>query len=134
MTDYMTTLVEDEGLRLKPYSCTEGKITIGIGRNLDDRGITEAEAYYLCDNDLKEAIPAASDLILDFDNLSDNRKIALVSMVFQMGAHGASKFKNMILAIDVGDFDQAANEMLDSRWAKQTPERANKLSNMMRKG
>ena len=132
MTDYKTTLIADEGLRLKPYKCTGDKLTIGVGRNLEAKGISEAEALFLLDNDIKDAKDAARRLIRTFDLLSDERKIVLVSMVFQMGEMGVSKFRNMIKAIEMQSFDIAAAEMLQSRWAVQTPERAKRLSDMMK--
>ena len=132
MTDYKTTLIADEGLQLKPYKDTLGKLTIGVGRNLDDRGLSKSEVMFLLENDIKDAVGGAYKLVPSFNRLSDNRKIALVSMVFQMGESGVSKFKNMLSAIEIEDFDMAANEMLDSRWSKQTPNRAKRLSNMMK--
>ena len=132
MTDYKTTLIADEGLRLKPYKCTGDKWTIGVGRNLEAKGISEAEAMFMLGNDIKDAESAARRLIRSFDLLSDDRKIVLVSMVFQMGENGVSKFRNMIKAINVQAYDVAAEEMLDSNWAKQTPNRAKRLSNMMK--
>ena len=122
----------DEGLRLTPYHCSEGFLTIGIGRNLDAKGITKEEAIYLAQNDIKEAENKAVSIVKDFYSLNDNRKIVLVSMAFQMGATGLSKFKKMIEAIDNRDFDRASIEMLNSRWAKQTPARAKRLSNLMK--
>ena len=132
MTDYLTTIMADEGLRLTPYHCSEGFLTIGIGRNLDAKGITKEEAIYLAQNDIKEAENKAVSIVKDFYSLNDNRKIVLVSMAFQMGATGLSKFKKMIEAIDNRDFDRASIEMLNSRWAKQTPARAKRLSNLMK--
>ena len=132
MTDYKTTLIADEGLQLKPYKDTEGKLTIGVGRNLDDRGLSSAEVMFLLENDIKDAVGGAYGLVINFDSLSDNRKIVLVSMVFQMGKTGVSKFRNMLRAINIEDFDMAAREMLDSLWAKQTPNRAKRLSEMMK--
>lgn len=132
MTDYKTTLIADEGLRLNPYKCTGDKWTIGVGRNLEAKGISEAEAMFLLDNDIKDAKDAAQRLIQSFDLLSDDRKIVLVSMIFQMGENGVSKFRNMIQAIDMQAYDVAANEMLDSIWAKQTPNRAKRLADKMK--
>ena len=132
MTDYKTTLIADEGLRLKPYKCTGDKWTIGVGRNLEAKGITEAEAMFMLDNDIKDAEGAARRLIRTFDRLSDDRKIVLVSMVFQMGENGVSKFRNMIKAIEMQSFNIAAAEMLDSNWAMQTSNRAKRLSDMMK--
>jgi len=129
MTDYKSTLIADEGLRLKPYKCTAGKWTIGVGRNLDAKGISEAEAMLMLDNDIRDAKANVRQLIRTFDLLSDDRKIVLVSMVFQMGKNGVSKFTGMIKAIEMKEFGIAANE---SRWARQTPNRAKRLAEMMK--
>jgi len=132
MTDYLSIIKKHEGFRTKPYHCTEGKLTIGIGRNLEENGISEDEADYMARNDINTAEKAATSLVRDFAALNDNRKIVLVSMAFQMGRTGLSKFVKMIDAIDLGAFRTAADEMLDSQWAKQTPERAKELSEMMK--
>lgn len=132
MTDYSTTIKSDEGLRLMPYRCTAGKLTIGYGRNIEDRGITRDEAEYLLENDIKEAEKQADKLVNDFFGLNDNRKIVLVSMVFQMGYTGISNFKKTIKAINDQDFETASIEMLNSKWARQTPNRAKRLSEMMK--
>lgn len=134
MTDYKKILIEDEGLRLKPYKCSEGKLTIGVGRNLDANGISEDEAMYMLEHDINKAKRAAKGLVERFDALSDDIKIVLVSMVFQMGAYGVSKFQNMLQAIEIGAYDVAAVEMLESRWARQTPNRAKRLAERMKNG
>lgn len=129
--DLIETIKSDEGLRLMPYKCSEGFLTIGYGRNIEHNGIREDEAEYMLVNDIKTAEQSAKSLINDFDGLSDARKIVLVSMVFQMGYTGVSKFKNMIAAINKKDFFTAGKEMLNSRWAKQTPARAKRLARQM---
>lgn len=131
MTDYASIIKIDEGLELFPYKCSEDKLTIGYGRNLEDRGITEQEAEYLLENDITKAEREATSLVNDFNGLNDNRKIVLVSMVFQMGRTGVSKFVKMLDAIDRNAFRTAANEMLDSKWARQTPERAKRMADRM---
>jgi len=132
MTDYKTTLIADEGLRLNPYKCSGDKWTIGVGRNLEAKGISEAEAMFMLDNDINEAKAGAKQLVRSFDLLSDDRKIVIVSMVFQMGKNGVSKFQNMLKAIELKEFGIAANEMLESRWAVQTPNRAKRLAEKMK--
>jgi len=132
MIDYLKTIKNHEGFRSNPYTDTEGKMTIGIGRNLDDKGITYEEAEYLALNDINIAEKAAASLVREFGALNDNRKIVLVSMAFQMGRKGLSKFVKMLNAIDLGSFQTAGDEMLDSLWAEQTPERAKELSEMMK--
>jgi lysozyme len=134
MTDYRTHLEFEEGLRLKPYKCSEGFTTIGIGHNLDANGISQAVADLMYKEDEREAIGHAKRLVDDFNGLSDNRKIVLVSMVFQMGYNGVTRFKNTIQAINDKQYEIAAKEMLDSKWARQTSARAKRLSKMMENG
>ena len=131
-TELRQVLSSDEGTELKLYKCSENFWTIGTGRNLQVNGISQDEADLMLDNDIKGAERGAKSLVSDFNGLSDNVKIVLVSMVFQMGKRGVSNFKNMLQAIEIGAFDVAAIEMLNSRWAKQTPNRAKRLAERMK--
>jgi lysozyme len=126
-------LIRHEGLRLKPYRCTAGKLTIGVGRNLEDNGISEDEAMVMLTNDIANARKALSVYIW-FDGLSSVRKNVCLDMVFNLGIKGFSRFKWMISCINRGDYECAANEMLNSKWAAQVGKRVYELSEMMRKG
>ena len=126
-------LISDEGLRLKPYHCTANKLTIGIGRNLDDVGITEDEARYLLANDIKRVEQAlARDRV--FVALDDNRRIALTNMAFQLGVAGCLSFRKMWSALADEDWQRAHDEALNSRWAKQTPARAKRIAAILLTG
>lgn len=118
ITGIMDMLYRHEGLRLKPYRDTVGKLTIGVGRNLDDKGITEQEATYLLRHDIDETWNALGK-IPAFKSLSRQRQAALVDMAFNLGIAGLMGFKRMWAALEAGDFETAAAEMLDSKWAKQ---------------
>jgi lysozyme len=126
-------LIRHEGLRLKPYRCTAGKLTIGVGRNLDDNGISEDEAMVMLTNDIVSARKALS-VYTWFDGLSTVRKNVCLDMVFNLGIKGFSRFKWMINCLTRGDYECAANEMLNSKWAMQVGKRVYELSEMMRKG
>jgi lysozyme len=106
-------LIADEGLRLKPYRDTVGKLTIGIGRNLDDEGITKEEALYLLNNDIQRIKEQLAPL-QNFSQLSETRQRVLTEMAFNMGFGGLMAFKGMWQAIQAKDWDGAANAMLDS--------------------
>ena len=128
-------LIRHEGLRLKPYRCTAGKLTIGIGRNLEDSGISPQEAYAMLDNDilaceslLKARIPEI------YDPLDDARKSVLINMCFNLGISGLLGFTNTLALIKAANYERAANAMLVSRWAKQVGRRALELSQIMRLG
>ena len=123
-----------EGLRFKPYQCSEGHWTVGYGTNLETREITLGEA----ENWLKEEILKVDALLRhNFPWLwcqTRNRKDALINMTYQMGFQGVCKFKKMITAFEKGDYEEAAKQALDSKYAKQTPSRANEIAEMIRNG
>ena len=128
-------LVRHEGLRLKPYRCTAGKLTIGIGRNLDDRGISQKEAYAMLGRDIQDCEQWLIDEIPDvYCGLDEIRQSVLLNMCFNLGIKGLLEFKNTLSLIGAGDWERAANNMLASRWAKQVGLRAIELSELMRKG
>ena len=135
MTDKLTEmLVEHEGLRLKPYRCTAGKLTIGVGRNLDDRGITPDEALYLLRNDIEISRKELSASFPWFDGLDSVRQSVLIDMCVNLGLARLKGFRNTLALIGVGKYEAAAVEMLDSKWTQQVGNRARRLSGMMATG
>lgn len=135
MTDLERMLLRHEGLRLKPYHCTSGKLTIGIGRNLDDVGITESEARRMLRDDItRVTVPLMHDPLWHFSQLNAARQNVLVNMAFQLGKVGLDKFKKMRAAVNEEDWEEASRQMLSSLWARQTPNRANELAEIMRTG
>ena len=127
-------LKKHEGLRLKPYTDTVGKLTLGIGRNLEDKGITEQEALFMLNNDVDYFHGQLNKKLTWFKNLDDARQNVLVNMAFNLGVAGLLTFKNMLDAVRMGLFLVAAEEMLDSKWAKQVGYRAEELAEQMRTG
>ena len=127
-------LIKHEGLRLRAYKCTAGKTTIGVGRNLEDKGITEEEAMFMLDNDIKAIISACRETFSWFAFLDNVRQAVVVSMVFNLGLGGFLGFKNTIAHIRNKDWDKAADNMLQSKWAEQVGHRALELAEMMRDG
>jgi len=128
-------LVRHEGLRLKPYRCTAGRLTIGIGRNLDDCGISQSEAYVMLINDIMNCEKQLQSKIPDiYNSLDEVRKSVLLNMCFNLGINGLLGFKNTLAFVKAGDWERAANNMLVSKWAKQVGRRAIELSELMRKG
>lgn len=125
---------DDEGFRSKPYRCTAGKLTIGYGRNLEDRGITKEEADYLLRNDIAAVTKELQDLIASWYQLTPPRQAVLINMGINMGVGGLLKFRKMLAALDRHDYKSAAAEMLDSAYAKQVPNRANRLAQQMETG
>ena len=152
---FIEELIKHEGLKLQVYKDTLGIDTIGIGRNLEDRGIskeeldaldiptidhiyeygiTEADAVYLATNDVQiveEELLQAHPCV---DRLDSVRQLILMDMAFNMGVPRLCKFKKMWNAIHEEDYPTAAKEMLDSRWANQVKSRSVKLAHAMHHG
>lgn len=127
-------LIKHEGLRLKPYKCTAGKISVGVGRNLEDVGISEEEAYLLLGNDIVRVLKEATESFPWFKFISLVRQDVVVSMIFNLGLERFKGFKKMIDALQSQNYERAAEEMCDSLWAKQVGLRAQELTAMMRSG
>lgn len=132
----------DEGLSLKPYRCTSGFHTIGYGHNLDyspigiplelleKYGISEEGAIVLLNEDMECCISKLGNLSA-FNTLSLPRKVVLINMCFNLGYPKLTQFKKMFLALNRGNYADASNEMLNSRWATQVPKRARRLADAM---
>ena len=125
-------LIRDEGMVLKPYRCTAGKLTIGVGRNLEANGVSEAEALIMLDNDILNSMKELNERLAFFAELPDHVKRALINMHFNLGWGGLSKFRNMLADISARDFHSAANEARNSLWAKQVGARADRVVALMR--
>ena len=123
-----------EGTVLHAYPDHLGYWTIGVGRMIDERrggGISEAEAEHLLANDI-DRIAARLQHEAGFRNSPSEVKRALVNMAFQMGIKGLLGFTNMWRALEQHDYETAATEALDSKWANQTPTRANEVADWIR--
>lgn len=135
MSTKLTELLQKhEGFRAKPYKCTSGKLTIGYGRNLDDVGISKDEALQLLANDIRKCFTQLHDRYTWFRTLDSVRQEVLVNMCFNMGIAALSKFHNMIAHLTLGQFTQAAIEILESKYADQVGSRAKELAHMMETG
>lgn len=129
-----THLKIDEGVRSKLYKDSLGIWTIGVGRNLEEKGLSLDEIDLLLNNDMAQAELDVRSLVQNFDDLSDNRKAALLNMSFNIGKTRLSGFKNMLAAVQSGDFEKVAQEMISSKWATQVGQRAVRLAQMMKEG
>lgn len=128
------TLKRHEGFRSKPYKDTVGKITVGYGRNLDDVGVSKQEAQIMLKEDINQAMAELLSLE-EFRRVSNPvRREVLINMCFNLGYPKLMGFVKMWLAIEAKSWETAAEEMLDSLWAKQVGSRATELAEMMRTG
>lgn len=123
-----------EGLRLKPYLCTAGKLTIGYGRNLEDKGISREEADLLLERDVTDAIMESRQAFAWLDKLDPVRAAVIVEMCANMGLPRLLGFKRMIAALQRGDYKTAAAEMIDSKWRVDVGARAYRLAHQMETG
>ncbi len=133
-TNLRRMLIRHEGLRLKPYRDTVGKLTIGVGRNLDDVGISPREAMFFLANDILKVRREVKRAFPWFSRVYPARRNVVLIMVFNLGLPRFRQFRKAIAAIKDRRWDDAAREMLDSRWAKQVKGRAKELARIMRKG
>lgn len=127
-------LHEHEGLRLKPYRCTAGKLTIGVGHNLDDKGLPRVVVDLLLDIDIADTMEDLDNAIPWWRELDNVRQLVIADMAFNLGITGLLKFRKALQAMQHGIYDMAANEMRKSVWAKQVGRRADRLIEMMRTG
>ena len=121
LTEHLT---EFEGLRLKPYRCTSGKLTIGIGRNLDDRGISVDEAMVMLQNDIKIVQEELTSMWSWVEDLPPRAKLVLYDLAFNMGVPALSNFQNMLKDLENENWEGAAKNLLDSKYAEQVGRRA----------
>jgi len=122
-----------EGFSEKPYKCTSGALTIGYGHNLDANGIPESVALQLLYHDIDRAIKDCLAVFGGyFYSLNTVRQNVVIDMMFNLGITRFRTFKKFIRALTVGDYEWAAREMLNSKWAKQVGKRAQELACAMR--
>lgn len=141
-------LIEHEGLKLSPYVCPAGKLTIGVGRNLEDNplnekeiralgdymhGITKNGAMLLLRNDVEKCLKDLRKFEF-WSKLDIERQYALLDMCFQLGFNGLCKFKNMLYFMKLKDYKIASFHCLDSNYAKQTPKRAKRIADLIKEG
>jgi lysozyme len=127
-------LRRDEGQRLQVYTDTVGKLTIGVGRNLSDVGVSLDEADLMLANDIKAATATLEANFPWTTGLDPVRKGAMLNMTFNMGVRGLAQFHDFLQKMEVGNFSAAAGAMLDSLWARQVGERAQRLSIQIESG
>ena len=132
MKQLLDQIKEHEGFSSKLYRCPEGKLTIGYGFNVE-AGITEEQATALLAQQIIDVCRTCSKEFKWFDGLPDNKKRVVADMVFNMGMGRFKGFKKMIKAIEKEDYEEAAKQMLDSKWAAQVGKRAITLSEQMLK-
>ena len=132
MKDLLESIKHHEGFVEHVYDDSLGIPTIGYGFAIKDLVLEED----LCDEILLRKLRILGRSVMGkfpfFDSLPSDCKSVLMEMCYQLGVTGVSKFKKALKAMDDGDWEKAADEMLDSKWAKQTPGRAKEMSDIIR--
>ncbi len=138
-----------EGIRLEPYRCPAGYLTIGVGRNLDtnpltpeeikvvgdwQHGITKNAAFYLLRNDIARVEKECEQYVGFWHNLDNERQYALLDMVFNLGINGLLKFEKMLSAMALGNYKEAASECLNSKYARDVGKRAERIAKTIETG
>lgn len=131
-------LIDNEGLSLKPYHCTAGALSIAVGRNLDSRGVSEEEAMFMLDNDITICEEALDKKYPWWRKLSEKRQSVLIDLMFNLGESRLAKFVNFLQKLETAssaeDYAGAAEELLDSLYAKQLPGRSKRNADLLRGG
>lgn len=143
-------LIINEGMRLKPYKCTSGKTTIGVGRNLDDNpltdeekalighdvmeGITEHQATMLLINDIKKVKDQLDKNLPWWRDLDNERQFVMIDLCFNMGISGLLTFHNTLRQIATGWYIRAGDNLLKSKYAKQVGKRAERNAECIKTG
>mgnify|MGYP003665543093 FL=1 len=137
MTAIIEMLRKHEGVETHAYKCTANKTTIGVGRNIDPKGgigLSSDEINYLLANDVKRVNTELTGVFSWYKTLCTARKDAMIDMCFNMGLPRLMKFKKALAGMAIGDYDEAAIEFLDSRWANQVGQRAITVTDIIRSG
>jgi len=126
-----------EGVETHAYKCTNDKITIGVGRNIDKAGglgLSDDEIEYLLNNDIDRVIKELGSSYPWFSDLDGVRQAALIDLCFNIGGPRLKGFVKALGAMQDGDYERAADEFIDSRWASQVGSRALEITAMIRTG
>lgn len=135
-------LTRDEGLRQKPYKDSVGKLTIGIGHNLDDKGLSLAAIKFIFEEDVAEATVLLDRHLPWWKNVDEVRQRAILNLAFNLGVGPSDEdpkgklltFTNTLAAMARGDWEAAANGLSASKWAGQVGIRATRIITMIRTG
>ena len=125
-------LKKNEGLRLKPYTCPSGYLTIGYGRNLESKGITQLESELMLLNDIQDVSQQLDDILPWWRSINESSQRVLIDMCFNLGMRGLLKFEKMLGLLKAHHYSAAASELINSKYAKQVGERAKRNFYYMR--
>jgi len=125
-------LVLEEGLKLTPYKCTANKLSIGVGRNIEDRGISNETAMQMLDEDIDIMVNELHQNLSWFDKQNDAIQGVLIDLCFNMGISRLLMFVQTLKLIEQGQYAMAADELLDSKYAAMLPARSKRNAEILR--
>ena len=137
MSKLTEMLRRHEGVETHAYKCTSGKITVGVGRNIDPDGglgLSDDEIDVLLENDIDRSIKELGAAFNWFSDLNEARRDAMIDLVFNMGLTRLNGFKKALAAMAEANYDLAAAEFMDSKWASQVKDRAIEICAMIKTG
>ena len=126
-------LIVEEGCELLPYRCTADKLSIGVGRNLEERGISHDTAMQMLDEDIEICVGELKQNLSFFDQLPDEIQEMLCDLAFNMGVPRLMTFVKTLKLLKEGDYAAAADELLESRYASTLPARAGRNADILRR-
>ena len=135
--ELISMLKQHEGVETHAYKCSESKTTIVVGRNIDKNGglgLSDDEVDYLLQNDIDRVVVELDSEYDWFSDLDEVRQDAMIDISFNLGQTRLRAFKNALSAMAEGDWDEAADQFMDSRWSGQVGDRAKNLTDMIRTG
>jgi lysozyme len=125
-------LIKDEGLRHKLYKCPAGKLTIGVGRNIEDRGVSDETISQMLQEDIGLCLEVAYKIFgAEFNQFSENRQLGIINMIFNLGELRFSKFTNTIAAMKLNNWSEAVKNAKNSLWYQQIGERGNRVLELL---
>ena len=138
MSEHLLEMLKrHEGVEKFAYRCSENKMTIGVGRNIDKHGglgLADDEIDYLLQNDIDRVVSELDNVYEWFSDLDTVRQDAMVDISFNLGQTRLRDFKKALAAMAGGDWSEAADQFMDSRWSGQVGNRAKELTKMIRTG
>ena len=124
--------MEEEGLKLFPYRCTANKLTLGVGRNIEDRGISDITAIQMLEEDIALCVNELERNISWWSEVPDGLQEVLIDLCFNMGISKLMLFTKTLQYLGSGEMVKAADELLNSRYATMVPNRAKRNADIIR--
>lgn len=125
-------LIQEESMQLFPYKCSANKLTLGVGRNIEDRGISDVTAMQMLEEDIDLCVEELARNITWWEEAPDGIQEVLIDLCFNMGISRLMLFTKTLGYMGSGEMSKAADELLNSRYATMVPNRAKRNADIIR--